>query len=309
MGWTETRSRPFAARHEEEDTDDVEALLDTLEDFRLELADTRAAARRGHADRPRERPYQLTLAQPWLPLARMFAAPGRAPLPGRLVLSSREPPRLGAEALEERVQVAGSREALRRHPARKHAPGDRREQPGLATAVHPGSPSVATCAPAGRVAASFFMVQPTHLRRQLLRRLREGLKPSFRPRPGMRAAHGTVFAADEMVGEPARAFYTACRSTWNGARPLIEKKVFKRPFVEVEHAAEELERVYERPGRRVLCPLRARSRTSMATWARLEYVRTLELLDRPCRFPPPAVGAGQGLSLQLAGRWMRRYEG
>jgi len=39
VGWTETQSRSFAARHDEEDAGDVEALLDTLEDFRSELAE------------------------------------------------------------------------------------------------------------------------------------------------------------------------------------------------------------------------------------------------------------------------------
>jgi hypothetical protein len=242
VGWTETQSRSFAARHEEEDTEEVERLLDTLEDFRSELAERFERLPGEVTVIVHDRPYQLTLAQPWLPLARAFAAPAaRRYLAGWY--SRREIHVLSAGSLEERASgVAGSREALRLTPLREYAHL-------VIGANNPGLPPPFTPASFRRYlkwawlcegAASFFSWQVDHLRGAIARRLREGSKPSFPP--SARDAPllgGTVFSLlDEMAGEPACVALASSLDP-GGARPAIER-AFGRPFIDVEHAWREL---------------------------------------------------------------------
>ena len=246
MGWTETQSRSFSARHEEEDTDDVEALLDTLEDFRSEMAERFEKLPGEVTLIVHDWPYQLTLAQPWLPLARAFAAPAaRRYLAGWY--STREIHVLSASTLEERAsKVPGSREALRLTPVRQYAHM-------VVGANNPGLPPPFTPAAFRRYlkwawlaegAASFFSWQVDHLRPAIARRLREGAKPSFPPsaRDALLLG-GTVFSLlDETAGEPA-CVELASSLHPGGARPAIER-AFGQPFIEVEHAWREL---LERP--------------------------------------------------------------
>ena len=238
MGWTETQSRSFAARHEEEETEDVEALLETLEDFRSELAERFERLPDDVSVIVHREPYQLTFAQPWLPLARAFAAPAaRRYYAGWF--SSHEIHVLSAATLEERAsKVEGSREALRLTPLREYAHL-------VIGANNPGLPPPFTPRSFARYvkwawrcegAAAFFSWQVDHLRPAIARRLREGPKPSFPP--SARDAPllgGTVFSLlDETAGEPA-CVQLASSLHPGGARPAIEK-AFGRPFVEVEHA-------------------------------------------------------------------------
>ena len=246
MGWTETQSRSFAARHEDEDTGDVEALLDTLEDFRSELAERFERLPEDVTLIVHDAAYQLTIAQPWLPLARLFAAPAaRRYLAGWY--SRREIHVLSASELEARASnVAGSREALRLTPLREYTHL-------VVGANNPGLPPPFTPASFRRYlkwawlaegAASFFSWQIDHLRPAIGRRLREGAKPSFPPsaRDALLLG-GTVFSLlDEVAGEPA-CVELASSLHPGGARPAIEK-AFGRPFLEVEHAWREL---LERP--------------------------------------------------------------
>src|SRR3954451_7630688 len=83
MAWVETESLSFIARHESEDEADAQRILDALEDLRLQLE-----------DRFEEAPGKITLvtppppawlgaAHPFLPAARLAAAPaGRRYLAG-----------------------------------------------------------------------------------------------------------------------------------------------------------------------------------------------------------------------------------
>ena len=245
MAWTETQSRSFAARHEEDETDDVEALLGTLEDFRSELAERFERLPGEVAVIVHREPYQLTLAQPWLPLARAFAAPAaRRYFAGWF--SSREIHVLSAHTLEERASgVEGSREALRLTPLREYAHL-------VIGANNPGLPPPFTPRSFARYvrwawlcegAAAYFSWQVDHLRPAISRRLREGNEPTFPP--SARDASllgGTVFSLlDEIAGEPA-CVELASSLDPGGARPAIER-AFGRPFVEVEHAwREHLER-------------------------------------------------------------------
>lgn len=237
MGWTETQSRSFAARHEEGDAEDVAALLDTLEDFRSELAERFERLPEHVTVIVHDRPYQLTIAQPWLPLARLFAAPAaRRYFAGWF--SSHEIHVLSAAALEERASgVAGSREALRLTPLHEYAHL-------VIGANNPGLPPPFTPASFSRYvrwawlcegAASFFSWQADHLRPGIARRLREGSTPSFPP--SARDAPllgGTIFSLlDETAGEPA-CVALASELHPGGARPAVER-AFGRPFAEVEH--------------------------------------------------------------------------
>ena len=238
VGWTETQSRSFEARHEDEDAGDVAALLDTLEDFRSELAERFDLLPEGVTVIVHKQPYQLALAQPWLPLARMAAAPAaRRYFAGWY--SQREIHVLSAQTLEERASgVAGSREALRLTPLRMYAQ--------LVVGVNnPQLPPPFTPAAFRRYlrwawvsegAAAFFSWQVHHLRPAIARRLREGGKPAFPP--SVRDAPllgGTVFSLlDELAGEGA-CVDLAAHLHAGGARPAIER-AFGRPFVEVEHA-------------------------------------------------------------------------
>ena len=238
VGWTETQSRSFDARHEDEEAEDVAALLDTLEDFRSELAERFERLPEGVTVIVHKQPYQLALAQPWLPLARMAAAPAaRRYFAGWY--SSREIHVLSAATLEERASaVAGSREALRLTPLRMYA------QLVVGT-NNPGLPPPFTPAAFRRYlrwawisegAATFFSWQVNHLRPAIARRLREGSKPAFPPTArDAPLLGGTVFSLlDELAGEQA-CVELASALPPTGARAAIER-AFARPFIEVEHA-------------------------------------------------------------------------
>ena len=238
MGWTETQSRSFTARHEEEDTGDVEDLLGTLEDFRSELAERFERTPSDIAVIVHRRPYALALAQPWLPLARTFAAPAaRRYFAGWF--SQREIHVLAAAALEERASaVEGSREALRLTPLREYAHlvvgANNRSLPPPFT---PRSfARYLRWAWLCEGAASFFSWQVDHLRPAVARRLREGSRPAFPP--SARDAPllgGSVFTLlDELAGEPA-CVELASSLHPDGERAAIEG-AFGRPLPEVERA-------------------------------------------------------------------------
>ena len=69
--WDETQSRTFSARHEGDDAANVAALLETLEDFRSELSERFERTPPEITLVVHGKPWALTLAQPWLPLARL----------------------------------------------------------------------------------------------------------------------------------------------------------------------------------------------------------------------------------------------
>jgi hypothetical protein len=238
MGWTETQSRSFSARHEEADTDDVEALLDTLEDFRSELAERFEKLPEEVTVIVHDGPVPLVIAQPWLPLARAFAAPaGRRYFAGWF--SSHEIHVLSASELEARASgVPGSREALRLTPLREYAHL-------VVGANNPGLPPPFTPRSFVRYvrwawlcegAAAFLSFQVDHLRPAIARRLREGSPPAFPP--SARDASllgGTIYTLlEETVGEHA-CVELASTLPQEGERLAIER-AFQKPFLEVEAA-------------------------------------------------------------------------
>jgi hypothetical protein len=111
MAWVETESLSFTARHESDDLEDATRTLDALEDLRLRLEDR-------FDDAPGEitivvhpSPGWLTAAHPFLPLARLAAAPaGRRYLAGWAMASELHV--LNDDYLERRSAGDDSRDAL-----------------------------------------------------------------------------------------------------------------------------------------------------------------------------------------------------
>jgi hypothetical protein len=195
--WIESQSLSFTARHEDSQTDEAAAVLDALESFRERLD--------GLFDRtPYEvavvihpRALMLTLAHPWLPLARMVAAPAsRRYFAGWF--TAREIHVLAAPALERRASgVEGSREALLLTPQHEYAHL-------VVGANNPDLPPPFTPRSFRRYvrwawlcegAATYFSGQTRHLRAAIARRLHEGPRPQLPP-PARDAQllGGTVFS-------------------------------------------------------------------------------------------------------------------
>ena len=75
MPWVETESLSFAARHESDEAEVAAAVLEELEGFRERLGELFDTTPWDVSVVIHPGPAQLYLAQPWLPLARMAAAP------------------------------------------------------------------------------------------------------------------------------------------------------------------------------------------------------------------------------------------
>jgi hypothetical protein len=240
MAWVETASDSFTARHESEDTDDVARLLDALEAFRGELSD-----RFGRAPGPlalvvHGGPLALDLAQPWLPLARRFAAPAaRRYMAGWF--SGTEIHVLGPAALEARASnVAGSHEALRLTPLHELAHvfvgANNTAMPPPFTLSSFRAYLRTAWLPEG--AATYLSGQAPYLRGAIARRLHEGPKPQFPPSP--RDAFllgGTVFSLlyEDRGGEACVDLAsTALDGSDRAATASVLEEAFGRPRAEVE---------------------------------------------------------------------------
>jgi hypothetical protein len=121
VAWVETESLSFAARHESERSEEAAAVLDELEGFRERLRELFEVTPWDVAVVIHPDPFQLYLAQPWLPLARLAAAPAsRRYFSGWF--SSREIHVLSPAVLKERASnVPGSREAMQLAPLHEYA--------------------------------------------------------------------------------------------------------------------------------------------------------------------------------------------
>src|SRR5688500_20190654 len=81
--WVETESLSFTARHEESDEESAQRTLDALEDLRLKLEDRFDVAPGDVTVVVHPSPAWLNAAHPFLPVARLVAAPaGRRYLAG-----------------------------------------------------------------------------------------------------------------------------------------------------------------------------------------------------------------------------------
>ena len=120
MAWVETESLSFTARHESDDTEDAQRTLDALEDLRLRLEDRFDEAPGGITVVVHPTPGWLAAAHPFLPLARLAAAPaGRRYLAGWAMATELHV--LNDDYLDRRAAGEDSRDALRGTAERLYA--------------------------------------------------------------------------------------------------------------------------------------------------------------------------------------------
>ena len=236
MPWVETDSASFTARHEAADAEAAQELLDELERFRDDLSGLFEVVPGDLSVIVHSSAAALSLAHPWLPLARMAAAPAsRRYMAGWF--TSREVHVLAPAALEERASaVPGSRDALMLSPLHEYAHV-------VVGANNPGLPPPFTPASFRRYlrwawlcegAASHLCGQTPHMRAAVARRLREGGRPEFPPTPrDAPLLGGTVFALLERERGAAAAAELAQRLDPQGAAAALAR-AFGRPAVEVE---------------------------------------------------------------------------
>jgi hypothetical protein len=196
MAWVESSSPTFAARHEHDDSDDAERVLEDLEQARARLAEVFPRSPDEVTVVLHRSPTALYLAQPYLPLARALTAPaGRRYQVGWF--GARVIHVLSPAALERRASRAeGSREALMLAPEALYASI-------VVGTNNPELPPPFTAASFNRLlrwswlaqgAAQYFAGQVPHLRAAIGRRLREGRAPAFPPsRRDAALLGGTVF--------------------------------------------------------------------------------------------------------------------
>lgn len=236
MPWVESHSPSFSARHEERDTDAAAAMLEELEHFRDRLERAFDTTPGEVAVIMHPGPFALSLAHPWLPVARMAAAPAaRRYMAGWF--SRREIHVLAPAALEERASaVPGSREALLLGPLHEYAHV-------AIGANNPALPPPFTPRTFARYlrwawvcegAATHLAGQTEHLRPAIARRLREGGRPDFPP-PARDAVllGGTVFAMLEDEAGPEECVRLAARPPDLGDEAAIQQ-AFGRPASDVE---------------------------------------------------------------------------
>jgi hypothetical protein len=120
MAWTETESLSFTARHDDEDEGAAQRTLDALEDLRLRLEDRFDDAPGGITVVIHPTPGWLAAAHPFLPAARLAAAPaGRRYLAGWAMASELHV--LNDDYLERRAAGEDSRAALQGTAERLYA--------------------------------------------------------------------------------------------------------------------------------------------------------------------------------------------
>ena len=212
-------------------------MLESLEAFREEVDGLFEHAPGDIAVVLHPRAAALTLAHPWLPLARMVAAPAsRRYFAGWFTEADIHV--LSPPALERRAsKVPGlARGAAALAPSRVLAPRDRREQPGPPSAVLPRRlPSLRALGLAVRGRRRVASGQTPHLRAAIVRRLREGGRPEFPPsaRDAMLLG-GTIFSMLEREGGPGAAAALATSPLDDrGARGVLVE-AFGRPLAAVE---------------------------------------------------------------------------
>lgn len=226
----------FSARHETRHADAAAEVLDGLERFRTELDGVFEHTPGEVAVVIHPSPLELALAHPWLPVARMFAAPAsRRYFAGWFAHG--EIHVLAPDALEARAsRVPGSREALLRSPHHEYA--------HLALAENnPALPPPFNMKTFRRYlrlawvcegAATYFAGQTRFLRPAIARRMREGKKPSFPPSAAdAQLLGGTVFSLlERAAGQRACVELAKVQHDYE-ARTAIEL-AFAREIDEVE---------------------------------------------------------------------------
>jgi hypothetical protein len=237
MAWVETDSPSFSARHESEDADAAAAVLEELEDLRNRLDGLFETMPGDVAVVIHAHPAALTLAHPWLPAARLLAAPAaRRYMAGWFAQG--EIHVLSPVELEARAsRVEGSREALLLSPLHEYAHL-------VVGANNPALPPPFTFRTFARYArwawlcegaATHLSGQTPFLRAAIARRLREGGRPEFPP--GVRDAPllgGTVYRLLE-AERGAEACAALAASPLAATAPVLLERTFGRALGAVEH--------------------------------------------------------------------------
>src|SRR5215212_381399 len=235
--WEESQSPTFSARHDSSHRSEAAAVLESLEAFREEVGGLFERVPDEVAVVLHPRAWALTLAHPWLPIARMVSAPAsRRYFSGWFTEADIHV--LSPPALERRASnVAGSREALLLAPLHEYSHivvGA--NNPDLPP---PFSPSAfrryVRWAWLCEGAAVWLSGQTPYLRAAIIRRLREDGRPEFPPsaRDAMLLG-GTIFSMLEREAGPAAAVALALsRLDDHGARAVLVD-AFGRPFASVE---------------------------------------------------------------------------
>jgi len=235
--WEESQSPTFSARHDSSHRSEAAAVLESLEAFREEVGGLFERVPDEVAVVLHPRAWALTLAHPWLPIARMVAAPAsRRYYAGWFTEADIHV--LSPPALERRAsKVPGSREALLLSPLHEYSHlvigANNLDLPP------PFSP------PAFRAyvrwawlcegAAVWLSGQTPYLRPAIVRRLREEARPQFPPaaRDAMLLG-GTIFSLLEReAGAGAAAALAISPLEDRGARGVLAE-AFDRPLAAVE---------------------------------------------------------------------------
>ena len=238
MTWVETDSPNFSARHAEEDSDDVIAVLEQLEGARERLATIFPVIPQDLAVVVHPSDGQLALAQPAVPILRRLTAPAARRYVGGW-FNAREIHVLAPRLLEARASnVPGSREMLLLTPAALYAQlATGLSNPALPPPFRPRSPvAYVRWAWLAAGAGQWFSGQTAHARPAIGRRLREGGKPRFPP--GLRDAQllgGTVFDLLAREEGDAAAARLAIEPPQD-ARRTLEHAFRGRAFVHTEGA-------------------------------------------------------------------------
>lgn len=225
MPWVETESPSFTARHESDQADEAVSVLEELEGFREQLGQLFEITPGDVAVIIHPGPVQLYLAQPWLPLARLFAAPAsRRYFSGWF--SSREIHVLAPHVLRERASsVPGSREAIGLAPLHEYAHL-------VVGANNPSMPPPFSPRSFRRYvanawlcegAATWLSGQAQFLGPAIARRMHEGGPPAFPPRArDALLLGGTVFALLEREQGWRACVRLACEPLEGGAMEALQ---------------------------------------------------------------------------------------
>lgn len=235
MPWTQTESLSFIARHEEGDEESAERTLDQLEDLRLRLEDRleRAPGEITVVIHPSS--GWLSAAHPFLPAARLAAAPaGRRYLAGWAM--SGEVHVLNDSALEGRAAGEDSLRALLGTAHRLYAQvvlaaNNERMPPPWGPFRFARYLRWAWLIEGG---AQYFAGQATMFRAAVSRRLADGAPPSFPP--NARDAiilGGTVFDLLEREVGPHACELLVSRLRKDGPAPALEV-AFGTPLERIE---------------------------------------------------------------------------
>jgi hypothetical protein len=235
--WEESHSPTFSARHDSSQRSEAAAVLQSLEAFRDEVAALFEHTPGDIAVVLHPRPAALTLAHPWLPLARMIAAPAsRRYFAGWFTEADIHV--LSPPALERRAsKVPGSREALLLSPLHEYShlvigANNPDLPPPFSPAAFRRYVRWAWLCEGGAV---WLSGQTPYLRAAIVRRLREGGRPEFPPSASdAMLLGGTIFGMLEREAGPGAAAALATSPLDDAGPRAVLLDAFGRQLASVE---------------------------------------------------------------------------